>query len=243
MNRSSKRALQHGSSNSPSMNRTTTHYYQTQSRLPCCSMRQKDHYNNTYSCKQETSQHMHRQIHGDRILQSNRNLHQATSNQIRQQKSRTSTDGHRSNMVQQTQRRANTRAKENTTRAKATGATGTTTTTKEEKASTINNRLDKEILLKDNKDMPKEKDTTTKEGPAASSRLRLFEVMPRHVMFCMRNVSCAMIWLVRLCMLPTQPQMMPGMPAFWAPAGPQPRRLTRGRARAPEAPETAARKE
>ena len=28
------------------------------------------------------------------------------------------------------------------------------------------------------------------------------------------------------------PQMMPGMPAFWAPAGPQPRRLTWGRARA-----------
>ena len=40
-------------------------------------------------------------------------------------------------------------------------------------------------------------------GPAASSRLRLFEVTPCHVMFCcMRNVSCAMIWLVRLCMLP-----------------------------------------
>ena len=39
--------------------------------------------------------------------------------------------------------------------------------------------------------------------------------------------------------------MMPGMPAFWAPAGPQPqpRRLTWGRARAPEAPETAAQKE
>ena len=35
-------------------------------------------------------------------------------------------------------------------------------------------------------------------GPAASSRLRLFAViyaMSCHV-FCMRNVSCAMIWLV-----------------------------------------------
>ena len=30
-----------------------------------------------------------------------------------------------------------------------------------------------------------------------------FEVIPCHVMFCMRNVACAMIWLVRLCMLPT----------------------------------------
>ena len=50
-----------------------------------------------------------------------------------------------------------------TTKAKATGATGTTATTKEEKASTINNLWDKEILAKDNKDMSKEKDTTTKE--------------------------------------------------------------------------------
>ena len=45
-----------------------------------------------------------------------------------------------------------------------------------------------------------------------------------------------MIWLVRVCVLP-------GMPAFWAPAGPQPRGLTVGRARAPEAPERAAQKE
>ena len=42
---------------------------------------------------------------------------------------------------------------------------------------------------------------------------------------------------------PPQPQMIPGMPAFWAPAGAQPRRLTRGRAHAPEAQETAAKKE
>ena len=46
-------------------------------------------------------------------------------------------------------------------------------------------------------------------GPAASSRLRLFEVIP-----------------------PPKPQIMPGMLAFWAPSGPQPRRLTWGRARA-----------
>ena len=37
--------------------------------------------------------------------------------------------------------------------------------------------------------------------------------------------------------------MMPGMPAFWALAGTQTRRLTWGRARAPEAAETAAQKE
>ena len=51
-------------------------------------------------------------------------------------------------------------------KGKATAATATTsdtTTTKEEKVSTINNRLDKEIFSKDNKDTPKEKDTTTKE--------------------------------------------------------------------------------
>ena len=47
------------------------------------------------------------EIHGDRILQSNSNIHQATSNHIRQQQPRTGTDGHRSNI-----RRANTRAKE-----------------------------------------------------------------------------------------------------------------------------------
>ena len=36
---------------------------------------------------------------------------------------------------------------------------------------------------------------------------------------------------------------MPGMPAFWAPSGPQSRRLTWGRARAPEDPKKAAQKE
>ena len=44
-------------------------------------------------------------------------------------------------------------------------------------------------------------------------------------------------------MLPTPTPDDAGMPAFWAPAGPQPRRLTWGRARVPEAPERAAQKE
>ena len=42
-------------------------------------------------------------------------------------------------------------------------------------------------------------------------------------------------WLGFAC-CPPQPQMMPGMPAFCAPAGPQPRRLTWGRARARQRP-------
>ena len=63
---------------------------------------------------------------------------------------------------------------------------------------------------------------------AGYASLKLYHVMS---CFCMRNIFRAMIWLVRLCMLPHQPQMMQGMPAFWAPAGPQPRRLTWGRAR------------
>ena len=44
-------------------------------------------------------------IHGDRILQSNSIIHQATRNHIRQQQPRTGTDGHRSNMIQQRQRK------------------------------------------------------------------------------------------------------------------------------------------
>ena len=48
-------------------------------------------------------------------------------------------------------------------------------------------------------------------------------------------------WLGFAC-CPPQPQMMPGMPAFWAPAGPQPRRLTWGRARARQRPKRTARK-
>ena len=58
------------------------------------------------------------------------------------------------------------KGKESATKAKAMAATGTTTataTTQEEKANIVNNRLDKEILSKDNKDMAKEKDTATKE--------------------------------------------------------------------------------
>ena len=38
---------------------------------------------------------------------------------------------------------------------------------------------------------------------AGYASLKLYSyTMSRHV-FCMRNVACAMIWLVRLCMLPT----------------------------------------
>ena len=60
MNRSLKRALHHGTFNSPSMNKTITHFYQTQSKSQYCSMRQKDHYSNTYSYNQETTeQHQH----------------------------------------------------------------------------------------------------------------------------------------------------------------------------------------
>ena len=44
-----------------------------------------------------------------------------------------------------------------------TGPTTTTTISKEEKASSTINRLDKEIRSKDNKDMAKEKDTATSE--------------------------------------------------------------------------------
>ena len=60
--------------------------------------------------------------------------------------------------------KGNARAKESTTKAKATATTGTTTatrTTKEEKGSTTNNRLDKETHSKVNMDMAKEKDTAT----------------------------------------------------------------------------------
>ena len=49
----------------------------------------------------------------------------------------------------------------------------------------------------------------------------------------MRNVSCAMIWLVRLCILPTKTLDDAN---FWAPAG-QPRRLTWGSARARRRPQ------
>ena len=42
--------------------------------------------------------------YGDQVLQSGSFIHQTASNRIRQQQSRTSTDGHRSIMVQQRQR-------------------------------------------------------------------------------------------------------------------------------------------
>ena len=85
----------------PGTNKTTTHYYQTQSRLQYCSTRQEDHYSSIYNFKQEHHNICTDQINGDRVLQSNSIIHQATSNHIRQQQSRTGTDGHRSNMVQQ----------------------------------------------------------------------------------------------------------------------------------------------
>ena len=107
----------------PSTQRTTTHCYQTQSRLQCCSMRINDHYSNTYSRK-------HHNICTDQITGDYRVTASFTGLQaISSQQPRTSTDGHRSNMVQQRQRerRANTGAKESTTKAKAMEATGTTT--------------------------------------------------------------------------------------------------------------------
>ena len=54
-----------------------------------------------------------------------------------------------------------------------------------------------------------------------------------HVMSCFlyeKHILCYG-WLGYAC-CPPQPQMMQGMPAFWAPAGPQPGRLTWGRKRA-----------
>ena len=61
----------------------------------------------------------------------------------------------------------------------------------------------------------------------AYGRLRLFKVVPCHVMFFVGETYPVLGygWLGYAC-CPPQPQMMPGMPAFWAPAGPQPRRLT-----------------
>ena len=81
-------------------------------------------------------------------------------------------------------------------------------------------------------------------GPAASSRLRLFEFIPFHVIFCMRNVSCAMIWLVRLCLLPTPTPDDAGDASFLGPSqDPNQKAHMGSRARAPEAAETAAQKE
>ena len=62
--------------------------------------------------------------------------------------------------------------------------------------------------------------------------------------FCMRNVSCAMIWLVRLCMLPTPAPDDAGDASFLGPSPAPTQKADMGsHARAPEAPETAAQKE
>ena len=135
MNRSSKRASQHGSFNSPGMNRTATRCSQN------CNTAQQDKKTTTATSTAASRKH-HNSI-----------IRQATSNHIKQQQPRT----HGTTKV--TERKASTKAKA----MAATGTTTATATTKEEKASTINNRLDKEILSKDNKDMAKEKDTATKE--------------------------------------------------------------------------------
>ena len=126
MNRSSNRALQHESFNSPSMNTTTTHYYQMQSNSQYCSMRQKDHYSNTYSYKQDTTEQHH---HPTGYKQS----HQATA--TTEDQHQYTWEQHGTTKAKET--KASARAKESTTKAKAMAATGTTTatkTTKEEKA-------------------------------------------------------------------------------------------------------------
>ena len=132
-NRGSKTASEHGSSNSPSTNKTT-HYYQTQSRLKRCTTRQKERYSATAALTVAGRKH---RISGDRVLQISIVVQQATSNHTRQQQQpRTSTAGHRSNMVQQ-----------RATKAKAMAATGppAATTTTKETASSATNRLGKEI--------------------------------------------------------------------------------------------------
>ena len=68
-----------------------------------------------------------------------------------------------------------------------------------------------------------------------------------HVMscvFCMRSVSCAMIWLVRLCMLPTPTPDDAGDASFLGPNRAATHKADMGsRARAPEVLERAAQKE
>ena len=60
----------------------------------------------------------------------------------------------------------------------------------------------------------------------------------------MRNVSCADIWLVRLCTLPTPTPGDAGDASFLGPSRAPTQKADMGsRARAPEAPETAAQKE
>ena len=66
-------------------------------------------------------------------------------------------------------------------------------------------------------------------GPAPSSRLRLFDVI---MFFSVRNVSCATIWLVRLCVLPAPTADDAGDASFLGPSQAPTQKLTRGRARA-----------
>ena len=78
---------------------------------------------------------------------------------------------------------------------------------------------------------------------AGYASLKLYHVMS---CFCMRNVSCAMIWLVRLCMLPTPTPDDAGHASFLGPSRAPTQKAdmgSRARARAPEAAETAAQKE
>ena len=79
---------------------------------------------------------------------------------------------------------------------------------------------------------------------AGHASLKLYHVMSG---FCMRNVSCAMIWLVRLCMLPTPTPDDAGDASFLGPS-PAPTQKddmgSRARARGPtnSSPKTTGRK-
>ena len=121
MNRSSKRASQHGSFKSPSTNRTTTHYYQMQSRLQYCSVKQKDHYNSIYSFKLETSRLMRR---SDLWATASFTRLQAIASSNNQGPARMDVGAAWYN--QGKGKNASARATESTTKAKAVAATGTT---------------------------------------------------------------------------------------------------------------------
>ena len=70
-----------------------------------CSMRQKEKYSNIYNYKQEHHNIRADQSAGNRVPHSSRIIEQVASTRIRQQQQpRTSTNGHRRNMVQQRQR-------------------------------------------------------------------------------------------------------------------------------------------
>ena len=102
-------------------------------------------------------------------------MHQTTSNHIRQkQPPRTGADGHRSNMVQQRQRKERRaegqRKVQQRQRLWRLREQLPYNNYKEAKASsTINNRLDKEIHSKDNKDTAKEKETNDKAKDTATN--------------------------------------------------------------------------